>query len=502
MSPAAGSVRADVVIVGAGPAGSVLAWDLARRGVRPLLLDRTSFPREKVCGDFVEPRGLRIMQAMGCLAPLERNNPRPVSRVDTFVEGRLCYSGPIAFYGDHEQLSSHGYVIAREELDVALLEAAVGAGAIVRESTSVTGVNASAEGVEVTARQGSRTRRYRAPLLVGADGVNSYVARSQGLAAADPRRTVVAQRAYADVDLSDSVGFFDESLFPGYGWIFPMRDGRVNVGVGLLSETRQRLGVRLPVLFRTFLDGLRRQHSQFAELELTSPPIGGAVKTYGGAGRNVFDGGLLVGDAGSFVDPMTGEGITPAMESALLASRTLTRALAAGRFDARTLASYEKDFHAYFDPAWSFLDFCAAMLRNRHLARPWLKAFARGCELAQAEPEFARIAGSFFGGPEIRPFAILAQVWGRVARDILLPGGPRLPRAARTGLLAGRTSLGDLLEWQIALSQSALSDPAWHTGWWIDMQRRWSGVLARGWDSRSDPRTAGLLDADLGGLAT
>ena len=325
--------------------------------------------------------------------------------------------------------------------------------------------------------------------------MNSVVARSQRLALADPRRTVVAQRAYAvaEADLEESVGFFDEALFPGYGWIFPMSDGRVNLGVGLLSETRQRLGVHIPAVFRRFLQGLRRLDPHFATLKLSSQPIGGAVKTYGGAGRNHFDGGLLVGDAGSFVDPMTGEGITPAMESALLAARTLVRALEAGRFDARGLATYETEFRDYFDPAWTFLDFCAAMLRNSHLARPWLKALARGCELAQTEPEFARVAGSFFGGLEIRPFAILGQIWARIIEDSLLAWPRLLTGAVRSDHPRGETSLGDLIDWQLALSRSALSDPVWHARWWIDTQHRWARVLAKGLNKRPDPRAAGPL---------
>jgi geranylgeranyl reductase family protein len=495
MNRPAAQTKADVVIVGGGPGGSVVAWDLARKGVKVLLLERTSFPREKVCGDFVEPRGLRIMREMGCLGQLERAGPWPVSQMKTLVDWELRYSGPIAFYGQHQTLSPHGYVIPRMQLDAALVEAAARAGATVHERTAVADVKRGTTAMEVTARRGRATRRYRAPLVVGADGVNSVVARSQGLAVNDERRIVVAQRAYAVTgeEVSETVGFFDESLFPGYGWVFPIGGGVVNVGVGLLSEVRRRLGVNLPALFRKFIDGLRRHDPRYADLELTSRPIGGAVRTYGAAGPNHFDGGLLVGDAGSFVDPMTGEGITPAMESGLLAARTLGRALDAGRFDAANLGGYETDFRAYFDPAWTFLDFLAAMLRNRHLGRPWLKAFARGCELAQQEPEFARVGGSFFGGLEIRPFAILAQVWSRMARESLLAWRPGSGGSGGDDLLRRGTSAADLLGWQLAMSQSALSDPLWHSRWWIEMQRCWGLVLANGLKKREDPRAAGLL---------
>ena len=156
------------------------------------------------------------------------------------------------------------------------------------------------------------------------------------------------------------------------------------------------------------------------------PAIGGVVKTYGGASRNYFHGGVLIGDAGSFVDPMTGEGITPAFESALLAAPVLMRALEAGHFGRPQLSEFEASFRRYFDPAMDFLDLCAATLRNHYMARPWLRALARGCELAQTDAEFALIGGSYFGGLDIRPSGILGQIWVRIAQE---PG----PRVAEVG---------------------------------------------------------------------
>jgi menaquinone-9 beta-reductase len=481
--------HADVIVVGGGPAGSVLAWDLARRGIATLLLERARFPREKVCGDYVEPRGLRILERMGCLEPLTRSARLPISRTAIFAEWERCYSGPIPFYGIDERLPSHGFVIPREELDAVLLEAAVAAGASVQEETAVTGVSAGSNGVEVSAEHSSRTSTYHASLVVGADGANSVVARSQGLSVDDPRRTVVARRSYAQAEgeISENAVFFDESLFPGYGWVFPMPDGRVNLGMGLLSETRQRLDVPIPALFERFLAGLRAHYPSCATMELSSRPIGGIVRTYGAAGPNHFDGGLLVGEAGCFVDPMTGEGITPAMESALLASATLAAALAAGEFHAGKLSAYETAFREYFDPSWSFLSVCAATYRNRHLASAWLKALVRGCELGQADTAFARTVGSFFGGHDVQPVEILTQVSARVLEDVLL-SWPRL-LGARVGT-ARETTPTDLIAWQTALARSLVGDPLWHAAWMMDVQKQWSRWLTVA--GVSDPRIRGV----------
>jgi geranylgeranyl reductase family protein len=481
-----------VIVVGGGPSGSVAARELARNGIDVMLLERARFPREKVCGDYVEPRGLRILQEMGCLAELECAKPLPIARTSIFSDWDCRYSGPIPFYGQLDGLAGHGYAIPRAQLDAALLEAAARAGARVHEQTAVAHVRARSEGVEVRAERGSRTSRYRARLVVGADGVHSVVARAQGLSRADPRRTLIARRAYANAETvgGENAIFFDESLFPGYGWAFPLGDGRVNLGVGILSETRQRIGAQVPALFERFLGGLGRHYLGGARVELCSAPIGGIVKTYGAAGANHFDGGLLVGDAGCFVDPMTGEGITPGMESAMLAARTLRAALEAGEFSAQRLAGYETAFRRYFDPSLVYLDFCASALRNRHLARPWLKAFARGCELAEGDGRFTRTVGSFFGGQDLRPFEMLGAMWSRMLGDALLAWPRLLSPDARE---AHATTPGDLLEWHAALARSAVSDMRWHAGWLMDVQRQWARLLSTPRGGAEDPRAGGVL---------
>jgi hypothetical protein len=140
-----------------------------------------------------------------------------------------------------------------------------------------------------------------------------------------------------------------------------------------------------------------------------------------------------------------------------------------------------------------FLDFCAAILRNRHLARPALRAFTRGCELAKADPAFALRSGSFFGGLDIRPPAILGQLWVRVMQDVLLAWPTFLSGVAGSERRPPGTSPGELLEWQAALSRSAFSDPLWHARWTIDVQRQWARLLATMGRTRRDPRVAGLV---------
>jgi len=494
--------RFDVIVAGGGPAGSVMAWDLARRGVAVLLLERARFPREKVCGDYVEPRGLRILDMMGCLGPLEASDRLPITESSMYVEGECRYRGAIPFYDGTNGLPPHGYIVPRDVLDNALLQAAAAAGARIEQETSVTDARLGAAGVEIESRRGTKRARRRAALGVGADGVNSVMARSAGLLVDDERYIAVARRAYAtgiDADVGEAVFWFDRSLFPGYGWMFPMAGGRVNVGIGVLAETRRRLDLQVPALFEGFMAGLRMRHPRAGGLELSSTPIGGIVKTYGGAGPNHFDGGVLIGDAGSFVDPMTGEGITPAMESALLAGPVLAAALDAGRFDTHQLSAFERAFRAYFDPAMLFLDVLAATLRNPYLAGPWLTALARGSEVAQADASFASTSGSFFGGLDVRPRGIMAQVWLRVVSDIML-AWPRSVGAV-VGRKPARSAIGDLLGWQTGWWRSVAADPVWHARWMMDVQRKWLHLLPSMLNPRPDPRSGGLVRDGAGGRA-
>jgi hypothetical protein len=197
-----------------------------------------------------------------------------------------------------------------------------------------------------------------------------------------------------------------------------------------------------------------------------------------------------VGDAGCFVDPMTGEGITPALESALIASSTLARALENGRTDARHLAGYERDFRRYFDPAMRYLDLCATVMRNRHLRDFWLQVSSSGCREAASDPNFARVTGASFGGLDIRPAPIFAQLWMKMVRDVGV-GSAR----ALLDVLMGRVQtpggwISDLNTLRIGWCRSLLDDPLWHVLWTADVLRKW-GDAVKSLTLAPDPRLSG-----------
>lgn len=491
--------RYDVLVVGGGPAGAVTAWALARRGLRVAVFERAQFPREKVCGDFVEPRGLRLLEAMGCLRILEAASPLPITHVAMFLQARCAYRGRIPFYGETPGLPPHGYIIPRRELDAVLLDAARRAGASVYDACTVKSVARDGRDMRVTVGRGTDHAHVRGHVVVGADGTHSIVAQGAGLRHDDRRYMAVSQRAYVEgvaVRQGEAAFFFDRDLFPGYGWMFPMSGERANIGVGILAETQTRYGISVPQLFRSFVEKLRLAHPGCAGIRVAGKPLGGIVKTYGGSGPNCFDGGVLVGDAGCFVDPVTGEGIAPAAESALIAAPVVAAAVEQGRSDLPFLSRYERDFRAYFDPAMRYLDLCAAVMRNRFMRDFWLTAVARGCRMAAEDPAFARVAGAGFGGMDVRPLSILSRMWSTLVGDLGAAaagmlgaaGGVPLSQAVQPGAHWARA----VVAWSDGWWQSLVDDPWWHTAWAADTLYKWTQVMGA-LDADRDPRAQGPL---------
>ena len=484
----------DVIVVGGGPAGSTIAWSLARRGVRVAVIERATFPREKVCGDFIEPAGLRILQSMGVREALQASWLSPITSTRIYFGPRLGFRGAIPYYQAEHGLPPHGFVVPRHILDQHLLEQARAVSAKVYAGCAAGGFRRENGWIHVSARAKGIDLSLKSRLIVGADGAESLVARAFNLESTDRAHISIAQRAYVEgvsVQEGEATVWFDEDIVPGYGWLFPMAGGRANIGIGTLSETCSRHGHSVPKAFVAAIERLKIRHPGCARIRLISKPIGGVVKMYGGVGPNYFDGGVLIGDAGSFADPMTGEGITQGMESALIASPILLRALELGRFDAAFLANFERDFRSYFDPGTLLLGFCASAMRNWHFREFWMRSALRGCERAMANADFARIAGAGFGGLNVHPLGILREI-GTSILQYLSEGAINSLRSFVVQEPVGDQSvLEDLRSWHNAWKTSAGADPDWHAAWLADVTRR-ATQLGPSFFSRENPRVRGL----------
>ncbi|RXK88393.1 geranylgeranyl reductase family protein [Chlorobaculum sp. 24CR] len=338
--------RYDAVISGAGPAGCSAALSLSRKGYRVLLFDKARFPREKICGDGVTAASTELLEEMGVLELL-RQRPGSlnaftgatfVSPGGAVVQGRILQNGA---------LQGGSYVIARTDLDECLVTR-------VKEHASITFL----DNTEVTGlvMEGDRARGVRTSagefsggVIIAADGAYSPIAKQLDLWNRDKRQQGFAMRAwFSGVEgLSDSIELcYDQAMLPGYGWIFPAGERRANVGVFLLPRfTDQRSTKRL---FESFV-----KENAFAAARLKNAVMEpGTLKSWplpfgSFAGRRGRGNVLLAGDAGSFIDPITGEGIYYALKTGRYAAEAVAHALERND-ESAALSRYEQLWRGEF----------------------------------------------------------------------------------------------------------------------------------------------------------
>jgi geranylgeranyl reductase family protein len=339
---------ADVIIVGAGPAGSTTAYHLAQSGADVLLLEKSSFPREKVCGDGLTPRAVKAITAMG---------------IDTSEQAGWLHNKGLRIIGggmrielpwpDLASFPDYGLVRPRSDFDDLLVRQAVKAGALLRENTNVQAPvldDRTGRITGVTARdEDGRDVTYRAPLVIAADGNSSRLSLAMGIHKRDDRPMGVAVRTYYTsprhdddwleswLELWDRGSDGRERLLPGYGWIFGVGDGTSNVGLGILNTSTAWGKVDYKDLLKRWLDQTPEEWG-YREENRTQPIRGAALPMGFNRQPHYTRGMLLVGDSGGMVNPFNGEGIAYAMESGELAAQIIAQALARPTAEARERA--------------------------------------------------------------------------------------------------------------------------------------------------------------------
>ncbi|MGA8296486.1 MAG: geranylgeranyl reductase family protein [Acidimicrobiales bacterium] len=339
--------RCEVLVVGAGPSGSSTAYWLAEAGFDVVVVEKKHFPREKTCGDGLTPRAVRQLKDMGLEDALAGHHRFDGLRALAF--GKVLHLP----WPEHSGYGRHGYVITRFDLDALVAARAEKAGAIVVqgcEALAPLGEHAEsggpALGVVVRDLTTGQQREITAGVLVVADGANSRIGRALGAMRDRSVPLGMALRGYyasprhdeawieSRLDLRDP----DGASIPGYGWIFPLGDGRVNVGVGVLSTEERWRGLNTSRLMEAFVKQAPESWG-LSEKSALSEPTGGRLPMGLSVGPRHGPDYLMCGDASGSINPFNGEGISYGYETGRIAAAFVAQALVSG--DLRELGNYE-----------------------------------------------------------------------------------------------------------------------------------------------------------------
>ena len=318
----------DVIIVGAGPAGSTAALYAHRLGLNCILLDKAVFPRDKICGDALSGKSVRLMRELNLLEGVEKLEGSEINRI-TFGSPSHSQFDVHLKGNKNNDFITKGYVVPRKIFDNFLFKKADEL-TETRQGFTVKNIiyeNDDISGVKGTNIEG-KEEILNAPIIMGCDGANSIIARKLGLYEMDMENTAVAIRCYyAGVEgLSNQIELhYVSEVIPGYFWLFPAGNGKANIGIGLSKNDAKKEDRTL----RQIMDEIVQSdyfRSRFGNARPLEKPVCWNLPLGRIQRKNHGNGFMLLGDAAGLVDPFTGEGIGNAMVAAKHAMQVASKA--------------------------------------------------------------------------------------------------------------------------------------------------------------------------------
>lgn len=455
----------DVIVVGGGPAGSACAAHLAAAGVSVVVLDRSAFPRDKVCGDFVGPAALVELKALGVTDEPGYARTNKIRDAALHLDGKPLIVRELPVL---DGLPSYGRTIPRLTLDGWVLAAARRAGATVVERAKVTVVERDADGVTVRADIDGRPAQWRGRLVVGADGSSSLTARTLRGDAPPKDDRIMAVRIYVagitgPQDQADL--YFNGDSFPGYYWLFPTGGGEANLGLGMLLSTIPPSTEGLRDLLLRLCAGDAALARRLGGAEPTGRVVGWPLTTYNPRLALVHDRAVLVGDAAGLINPLNGEGIQYALQSGRWAAATILDALTAGDLSAARLRPYQRRVADELRHDMALAGTIVELIRNRALTPLWLEALKVIVARAKHDPDYAEVVGGILAGLVPAASALRTDVVAATVEQAITSA---IGRAVWTGVRGPRhvvDSAAGVAATGAAMLREAGSDPAGLLRW-------------------------------------
>jgi menaquinone-9 beta-reductase len=425
----------DVIVVGGGPAGAAAAARLAGQGLSTVLVDRASFPRDKVCGDFVGPMALAELDDLGLAGLAAFSATSMMSDIALHVDADP--PAPLRV-PQVPGIPGYGRVIPRLQLDAWIQDAARQAGATILDGRKAEAVEQAPDAITVRGDGPEGPWQLRGRLLLGADGSNSIVARTLRGGVPPSADRMLAVRAYFDdVDGPENLGdvWFRGDTFPGYHWLFPTAGGSANVGVGMLTATYPPTGssrnLRDMLLRLIAEDATAKRRLRGARMR--GRVLGHPLTTYNPRLPLVGDRIMLLGDAAGLINPLNGEGIQYALHSARWAADVAAARLASDRLEAAALAGYQALVRQHLQADMAMSRLVVQLFRNSNLNSVWLGALRSIAARAQTDAQYAYRVGCVLTGLTGDASAVGPGAGARIFGRAMIPPLASVVRHRRRG---------------------------------------------------------------------
>ncbi len=379
-----------VLVVGGGPAGSAAAYWLARDGHQVTLVEKKEYPRDKTCGDGLTPRAILQLQDMGF--DFDVTGFHKITGLRSYAGDDLMIEMP---WPEHSRFPNWGGVIRRRDLDEQVARLAEKEGVTILEKTTATPVIEEGLLTSMSLSNGSGSETATPDLTIIADGSMNRFGRDLGTARRKDYPMGMAARGYyssprsedpfleSQLDLRDSSG----ATMPGYGWVFPLGDGTINVGVGLLSTFKRWKQVNTTKMMNDYV-ATAPDHWQLSPESQLTKPLGGKLTMSFSKSPLVGANWITVGDAAGAINPWNGEGISYAYETGRIAAEYVGKAVESGEMGGlkRYPQRLEDEYGLYYKMSRIFvklIGYPSVMrtvahtgLRNRSLMEWTLKVMA------------------------------------------------------------------------------------------------------------------------------